>query len=149
MRAGEHHPKLVVADLMRNARAVGAGANVVHHGSQLLTRPDRLAAQPVQRAIARDPHDPCTGIVRHTVAGPGAQSLGERLLDSVLGDGQVTRPARQRGNGQVPTLAEKRCPDRPLMCQSPDTPASRRSSTVVAGIIDATLIASSRSAALM
>ena len=87
---------------MRNARAIGAGADVVHHGSELLPRPDRFAPQPVQRAIARDRHDPSAGIVRYAVAGPGAQCFGEGLLDSVLGDGQVTRPPRKRGDSGTP-----------------------------------------------
>ena len=54
MRAGEHHPQLVIADPVRNARAIGAGADIVHHGGELLPRPNRFATQPVQGAITRD-----------------------------------------------------------------------------------------------
>ena len=99
---GEHHPQLVVADRMRNARAVGAGADVVDHGGQFLSRTDRLAAQSVQRAVARDRDDPSAWVVRHAVARPGPQRLGEGLLDSVLCDGEVARPPRERGDSRPP-----------------------------------------------
>ena len=70
VRAGEHHPQFVIADLVRDAPAFGAGTDVVDHGSEFLSRPDGFTAQTVQRAVARDRHDPPAGVVRHTVAGP-------------------------------------------------------------------------------
>ena len=133
---GEHHPQLVIADRMRNARAVGAGANVVDHGGQFLPRTDRLAAQSVQRAVARDRDDPSAWVVRDAVARPGPQRLGEGFLDSVLCDGEVAPTTARARRQRPPIRAEERCPGwpfgvrtrrrRPAVAAPPSSPGSSR-----------------------
>ena len=135
---------------MRHARAVGARDYVIEHRCEFLSGTRGFAPQPVQGTVAGDRHDPSTGVIRHAVAGPGAQRFGEGLLDGVLGDGEVTRPTRECGHGRTPFAPKDAVQiGHSRRYQSPDTPSSRRSSTVVAGIIDATLMASSRSGVLI
>ncbi len=82
--------------------AVGACPDVVDHGGELLSGPDGFAAQPVEGTVARDRHHPSARIVGHPVARPGAQGFGEGFLDGVFGDGEITGPARERGDGGAP-----------------------------------------------
>jgi hypothetical protein len=58
-------------------------------------RPLRLAAQPVDRAVASGGDDPGTGIRRDAVAGPALRGDRERLLDGVLGEVEVAERADQ------------------------------------------------------
>ena len=100
MRAGEHHPQLVVAD--RVNVHLGARPDLVDHRGQFLSRAHRLATQSVAGAVARHGQHPSAGVVRHAVARPRPQRLGEGFLDGVLGDGEITRPSGQRGHGRAP-----------------------------------------------
>jgi hypothetical protein len=64
-------------------------------GEPLERRPLRLAAQPVDRAVAGGGDDPGAGIRRDAVAGPALRGDRERLLDGVLGEVEVAEPADQ------------------------------------------------------
>ena len=148
MRAGEHHPQLVIANRMR-VGVIGACPDIVHDSRQFLSGTDGFAAQPVPGTVACDGHQPSAGTVGQTVAGPGAQRLGAGFLDGVLRDGEVAGPPRERGDGGAPFPAE----DAVQVGHSRDATAPRHQPvaaprTVEAGIIDASLTASSRSAAL-
>ena len=76
--------------------------DVVDHGGKLLSGPDGFAAQPIEGAVASDRHHPSARIGGHPVARPCAQGFGEGFLDGVFGDGEVTGPARERGDGGAP-----------------------------------------------
>ena len=144
MRTGEHHPQLVIADGMR--RRSPLGADVVQHGGQFLSRTKGFTANAVERPVARDPHQPGAGVVGHAVPRPDIQRFYARFLDGVFGDRQIAAPARQRGDRRAPVSAEDavQCAH---LAYRPEIPASRRTSTVDAGIIEASFTASSRSVA--
>src|SRR5947209_8400451 len=100
MRAGEHHPELVIADWV--SVDFGPTLDVVHYGGQFLSRPQRLATQPVAGPVARHGQHPTAGVVRNAVARPYPQRLGEGLLDGVFGDGEITGPPGEGGHGRTP-----------------------------------------------
>jgi hypothetical protein len=65
-----------------------------------------LAAETVDRSIAGSGRDPAAWVGRQSVARPGAQGDGERLLDCVLGEVDVAEGADQGGDRSAGLLAE-------------------------------------------
>ena len=66
-----------------------------------------LAADPVDRPAARGHGDPRAGVRRRAGAGPGPQRVGERVLQRVLGQREVSADvADQRGEDAPGLLAE-------------------------------------------
>ena len=67
-----------------------------------------LAAQAVDRLVARDPRDPGAGVVRDAVARPALERDDERLLHRLLGGVEVAEDAdqgRDRPSRLVPEQA--------------------------------------------
>ena len=54
-----------------------------------------VRAPVVDEPARRDPHEPCPGVVRHTVAGPLRRRGEQRLLDGVLGAVEVAVAAHE------------------------------------------------------
>jgi len=67
----------------------------------------RVAAQPVDRAIPRDRHEPCRRIRRHPVARPALERDRGGVLESVLGEVEVAEDADQGGEDAAVLLAEE------------------------------------------
>src|SRR3954471_21516038 len=66
----------------------------------------RLAAQAVDRPVARRRDDPARRAGRHPVGRPAHDRLGERVLHRVLGDRDVAEDADEDGHGAAVLLAE-------------------------------------------
>jgi hypothetical protein len=73
-------------------------------GVAILTR--CLAAQPVDRAVARGRDDPTRRGGRQPVRRPAPEGCGERVLDRFLGDVDVAEDADQDGHRAPVLLAE-------------------------------------------
>jgi hypothetical protein len=65
------------------------------------------APQPVDGPPPRRGRDPCRGVGRHTVAGPGRDGGDEGVLDGVLGQLQVAELADERGQDGGALAAER------------------------------------------
>ena len=92
-----------------------------------LSAPLRLAAQPVDRAVAGGGDDPGAGVRRDAVAGPALRGDRERLLDGVLGEVEVAERADQ-DRDRAPELLPERLGDRSAASSSADDrPAAPRS----------------------
>jgi len=59
----------------------------------------RLAAQPVEGAVARRRRDPRPGVVGDAVLGPALEGDDERVLHRLLGEIDVAEEADERGDG--------------------------------------------------
>ena len=64
------------------------------------------AAEPVDRAVARDRVQPRRRRLRRAVARPPLERERERLLERVLGQLEVAQPADERGEHARAVLAE-------------------------------------------
>ena len=100
-----------------------------------------IAADPVDRAVARGGHEPRSRVRRHPLAGPALRSGRERLLGGFLGEVEVAEEADQGGEDAAPLLAEDLLEDPQLSLSGRISiaPPSR-----AAGIRDASSIAASR-----
>jgi hypothetical protein len=98
MAAGEDEAQALVGD-----------GGVVHRlrvrrGEQLRLLPQRaVAADPVDRAVARDGDEPAGRIGGHAVPGPPLEGDGDGLLKGVLGEVEVAEDADQ-GREDAPVL---------------------------------------------
>ena len=78
----------------------------------LLDLQGALAAQPVDRLVARDPGDPGAGVVGDAVARPALERDHERLLHRLLGEVEVAEDADQAGD-RPPRLVPEQAVDEP------------------------------------
>jgi hypothetical protein len=91
--------------------------HLVLHGlrrlEQASLRPKRpLAADPVDRPVARRRHEPGARACRSPVAGPALGRDRERLLGGLLGEVEVAEEADQAGEDAAPLVAENLLEDR-------------------------------------
>ena len=103
--AGEDQPQPVVVHgtLLLRRRLAGAQQRAA---CALAVLARRLAAQPVDRAVARRGDDPAGRARRQPALGPAPHRLGERVLDRLLGDVDVAEDADQDGHRAAVLLAE-------------------------------------------
>ena len=103
-----------------------------------------VAADPVDRAVARGGHEPGARILRRPVAGPALGGDRERLLGGFLGEVEVAEEADQACEDTAPLVAEDPVEDGycSLSGRTSTAPPMR-----AAGIRDASSIAASRSSA--
>jgi hypothetical protein len=114
MTAGEDQPQPVVG----KGEVVVLGLGLVDRRLELRqSREDpplvlevALTAEPVDRAVARDPGDPGARVGRRPVPGPALERDRERVLDRVLGGVEVPEDADQRGD-RPPRLAPEQAVD--------------------------------------
>ena len=70
-----------------------------------------LASEAVDRAVASRRRDPRAGVPRHTATRPGAERLGERLLDGVLRQVEVAEDPDQGRDRSTLLLPEQAVDD--------------------------------------
>jgi hypothetical protein len=104
MAAGEDELQALVGDRLVVER-------VVEHGVRHLQQPGLrgehpLAADAVDRAVARGRHEPAARVRRDPVARPSLGGDGEGLLGGLLGAIEVAEEADQRGEHASPLRAE-------------------------------------------
>jgi hypothetical protein len=96
--AGEEQSQPVVRD-GGHVVAIGfhaGGCERLELAQLLLVAP--LAAQPIDRLVARRTNDPGGGVVGQPVARPALERRGERLLHRVLGEVEIAQDPDQRGD---------------------------------------------------
>ena len=101
--AGEQQPQSVVLDW--SGVLVGRVV-VVHEGRLVLRAALLLAADPVDRAVARGGGEPAAGVGRYAELRPLLQRGHERLTRRLLRDVDVTEAADERGDQSAVLLAE-------------------------------------------
>ena len=101
--AREQHPQSVVLD--RSGGLVG-GVVLVHECRLMLGVALLVAADPVDRAVARGRGEPAAGVGRHAGLLPLLQRGHERLARRLLCDVDVTEAADERGDQAAVLLAE-------------------------------------------
>jgi len=113
MTAHEHHAQPVVGNLMpgkgrRIRRRIGLRLDQARHFC-LLVAEYFFAPDDIQREIARSPHDPRGGILRHAVERPRLQRPRQRFLHDVLREGQMfdAENPRQRRHHLSAFMTEK------------------------------------------
>jgi hypothetical protein len=106
--AGEEQPQPVVWDRAHGLVGLLAAAQRLQLAQLLRVAP--LAAQAVDRAVARGAHDPAAGIGRDSVARPALDRSGERLLHRLLGEVEVAEDPDQ-GCDRPPRLAPEQAVD--------------------------------------
>ena len=80
----------------------------LERGQQLGLAPEcLLAADPVDRAVASGRQQPGAGVGGSALAGPALERCGERFLDRVLGELDVTERAGQDREGPPPLFPEE------------------------------------------
>ena len=109
-----------------------------------LRREGAIAADAVDRAVARRDHEPGARIFGPSLARPALGSDRERLLGGFLGEVEVVEEADQAGEDAPPLIAEDLLDDRyrSTIGRTSTAPPMR-----AAGIRDASSIAASRSSA--
>src|SRR5439155_12965676 len=93
--------------LVRDGRLV----HVDLHGFRHVEQPDLLreraiAADAVDRTVARRGHEPGARVGGRPIAGPALRGGRERLLGGFLGEVEVTEEADQAGEDAAPLVAE-------------------------------------------
>ncbi len=89
------------------AHVVLLGGKLLQAADELgLLLEDLLAADPVDRAVARGRDDPRARVPRHAVARPALECRRERVLHGVLGELEVAEDAREDRDGMAPLLPE-------------------------------------------
>ena len=109
-----------------------------------LFRERALAADAVDRAVARRGHEPGARVVRRAVARPPLGGDRERLLSGLLGEVEVAEEADQAREDTPPLVAEDLLEQRQLSLIGRTSIAPPRRA---AGIRDASSMAASRSSA--
>src|SRR5919197_284150 len=146
MAAGEDELQPLVRDrLVRDRDLVNALLQALPHVELTdLRREGAIAADAVDRAVARRDHEPRAWVVRGSVAGPALGGDRERLLGGFLGEVEVAEKADQAGEHPAPLIAEDPLDDRyrSTIGQTSTAPPMR-----AAGIRDASSIAAWRSSA--
>ena len=66
-----------------------------------------FAADAIECSPPRDRREPCTGIVRHTMAGPGLEGVDDGVLYGVLGEVEVTGRANEGGQYPATLMAHE------------------------------------------
>ena len=112
--AGWQQVKSELEPLVGDRRLVGV---VVVHGRRHLEqaglRGERpVAADPVDRAVARGGHEPRARVGGRPLPRPARGGDGERLLGGLLGEIEVAEEADQRGEDAAPLVAEDLVEDR-------------------------------------
>ena len=110
MAAGEDQPQAIVGDRAHLVLLVRLSPRC--HGLErrqlgALVLEAALAADPVDRLVARGGHDPRGRVVGHPGRGPALKRDHERLLDRLLGEVEVPEDARQRGDRPAGLLPEQ------------------------------------------
>ena len=106
--AGEDQPEAVVLhrSSFRPRRVVVALGEEV--GLVLAALAGRFPPEPVDGPVAGGRDDPATGVGRRALLGPGSDGDGERFLDRLFGEVDVTEEADQGGDGTAELLPEDR-----------------------------------------
>src|SRR5215207_6651011 len=141
MAAGEYE----LEPLVRDRRLVQVVLRGLPHVQQADLRRERsIAANAVDRAVARGGHEPGARIVGRPVAGPALGRDRERLLGGFLGEVDVAEEADQVGEDAAPLVAEDPFEDcyRSTTGRTSTAPPRR-----AAGMRDASSMAASRSSA--
>jgi hypothetical protein len=107
-----------------------------------LRRQRAIAADAVDRAVARGRHQPCARIGGRPLAGPALGGDRERFLSGFLGEIEVAEEADQGRDDTAPLVAEDLVEHYPLTGRISTAPPMR-----AAGMRDASSIAASRSSA--
>ena len=110
MTAREDQPEPVV-DVLRHAGlrvdvGVSRRRGVEARENFELLAADALAAQPVDRAVARRREDPRRRLRRKAVARPALERGDERVLDRIFGQREVAEGARERCDRATGVVAE-------------------------------------------
>jgi hypothetical protein len=112
MTAREDQPKPVV----RDAAHVGlVGGERLELGQSrerdVLLAKRSLSSDPVDGTVASGRRDPCARRRRHAASGPRPERLGERLLDGVLGEIEITEDPDQGRDSPALLLTEQAVDD--------------------------------------
>ena len=128
----------MVASSMSSSTASGTSSSRVFAAQRL------LAADAVDRAVARGGHEPRARVRGRALARPALRGDRERLLRGLLGEVEVAEEADQRGDDAPPLIAEGLLEGSYHSCAGRISiaPPSR-----AAGTREATSIAASRSSA--
>ena len=102
MAAGEDEAEAFVGD-----RSVVHRLRVARDEQLRLLAQGALAADPVDRAVACDGHEPAGGIGGHAVGGPPLEGDGDGLLKGVLGEVEVAEDVDQGREDASVLLAEE------------------------------------------
>ena len=93
--------------LVRDRRLVHLVLHRFRHVEQAGLRQERaLAADPVDRAVARGRHEPGARVVGSSLAGPALGGDRKRLLRGFLGEVEVAEEADQAGEDAAPLVAK-------------------------------------------
>jgi hypothetical protein len=111
-----------------------------------LRREGAVAADAVDRAIARSRHQPCARAGGRPIAGPALGGGRERLLGGFLGEAEVAEKADQHGEDAAPLVAEDLL-EGAYPCHSTTGRTSTAPPMRAAGTCEASSIAASRSSA--
>gem|GEM_PF-4567330 len=110
MTAHEHHPELIVAKLMRES-ALFIDIALAKRGEDVrfFSAQRGLAAQLIERAVARNLEQPRRGIFGRSAETPELQRGDERLLHNLFREPEMLRAedARQRGDHLSRAVAEE------------------------------------------
>jgi hypothetical protein len=99
--------------LVRDRRLVHGVLHGFRHVEQAgLRRQRAIAADAVDRAVARGGHQPGARVGGRPVAGPALGGDRERLLGGFLGEVEVAEEADQAGEDAAPLVAEDLLEDR-------------------------------------
>jgi hypothetical protein len=117
--AGEHQPESVVGNHVVGSRFVGRRRGDRLDQQRQLDAQRTVPAVRVEGPAARRGGQPCARVSGHAVAYPGVQRRHVRVLDALLGEVDVARDARRRGEHEGP-LATVRVGDRQRHLCRPD-----------------------------
>ena len=104
VRAREDEPEAVVGEFFEQAVRGGRVHGLLLAQEGRLAREDPLAAQAVERLVARGPDDPCAGTRRDALGRPALRGDHERLLHGLLGAIEVPDEpdeARENASGLI------------------------------------------------
>ena len=143
MAAGEHELEALVGEgglvhvVLRHERHVEESG---------LGRERALAADAVERTVARRGDEPGPGTHGHAVARPALGGDGERLLSGLLGEVEVAEEADQRSEDASPLLPEDLLEDRyrSAIGRTSTAPPMRAAGTRAAISIAASMSSASR-----
>ena len=109
MTAGEDE----LEPLVGNRRLIHAVLHGLRHVEQADLRRERaIAADPIDRTIARSGHEPGARVGRSSVTRPALGCEREGFLGGLLGEIEVAEEADQAGQDAAPLVAEDLVEDR-------------------------------------